>query len=224
MCARFTLAAAEKVLLEAYAAELAAEYKANWNIAPTQNSLVITADAPNVISPYHFGLVPHWAKDKKEGVRALNARSETVMELKTFKPLMEKNKRCLVLADSFYEWETLDTKEKLPYRFVLPERPVFAFAGLYSWWKDKATEEWYKSFTILTTEPNALVSKLHNRMPVILTKEEEHIWLSDDVPMADLLELCNPFPDVEMSIYRVSKEVNNVRNNHCDLILPENTL
>ena len=152
----------------------------------------------------------------------LNARKETIMEKASFKPLMEKNKRCLVLCDGFYEWETIG-KDKLPYRFILPDQPIFAFAGLYSWWKDKITEEWYKTFTILTTEPNGMVGKLHDRMPVILTKEEEKIWLTDGVPISDLLNLCDPFPEVEMDIYRVSKEVNNVRNNHCDLILPENS-
>lgn len=222
MCARYTLAAAEKTILEAYAAELKEDYIPNYNLAPTQKACVITADEPNYINQYHFGLVPHWAKDKKLGYSMLNARQETVLEKTSFKPLMEKNKRCLVLADSFIEWETIG-KDKLPYRFVIPDQPIFAFAGLYSWWKDPATQDWYKSFTIMTTEPNAMVAKLHDRMPVILTKEEEKIWLMDGVPMSDLLELCNPFPDVEMDLYRVSKEINNVRNNHCDLILPENS-
>lgn len=222
MCARYTLSKAEKEILQAYAAEMVEPFAPNYNLAPTQNGCVITADEPNLINQFHFGLVPHWAKDTREGVRALNARSETVLELKTFKPLMEKNKRCLVLADSFYEWETIG-KEKFPFRFILPDQPIFAFAGLYSYWKDKVTEQWYKSFTILTTEPNEMVSKLHNRMPVILTKEEEKIWLTDNVPMADLMELCNPFPAAEMDLYRVTKDVNNVRNNHCDLILPENS-
>jgi len=105
MCARFLLAAAEKTILQAYAAEMVAPYMPNYNIAPTQRACVITADEPNLIQQYHFGLVPHLAREKKEGMRALNARQETVMELKTFKPLMEKNKRCLVLADSFIEWD-----------------------------------------------------------------------------------------------------------------------
>lgn len=223
MCARYTLHTSESDITKAFAAVIAEPYKPSYNIAPTQTACVITADEPNAIHQYHFGLVSHWARDKKEGMRALNARKETIMELKTFKPLMEKNKRCLVIADSFIEWETIG-KEKLPYRFILPDQPVFAFAGLYSWWKDKATQEWYKSFTILTTEPNEKVGKLHNRMPVILSKEEEKIWLSGDVPFADLLTLCDPFPDVEMDTYRVSKEINNVRNNHAGLILPENSL
>lgn len=222
MCARYTLSKAEKDILEAYAAELTEPFVPNYNLAPTQKGAVITADDPNLIQQYRFGLVPHWATDKKAAYKMLNARQETLFEKPSFKPLMLKNKRCLILADSFYEWEDTGT-EKLPYRFILPDRPIFAFAGLYSWWKDKATEDWYKTFTIITTEPNEMVGKLHDRMPVILTKEEEQIWLNGDVPMKDLIELCNPFPAVEMDIYRVSKEVNNVKNNHCDLILPENS-
>jgi putative SOS response-associated peptidase YedK len=223
MCARYTLTTPQDLILAEYAAELAESYVPNYNLAPTQNGCIITADEPHMISQYHFGLVPHWAKDIKVGYSLLNARSESLMEKPSFRPLMEKNKRCLVLTDGFYEWETIG-KEKLPYRFILPERKVFAFAGLYSWWKDPLTQTWYKTYTIVTTEPNGLVSKLHDRMPVILAKEEEKIWLTDGVPMADLLSLCNPFPEVEMDLYRVSKDVNKVSNNHQDLILPANSI
>jgi putative SOS response-associated peptidase YedK len=222
MCGRYTLKSPVINIEETFQAKFRPTYKPNWNIAPTTNCAVITSKEPGIIDEYHFGLVPHWAKDKKVGFSLLNARTETIMEKPSFKPLMENNRRCLILADSFYEWETVG-KDKLPYRFVLPNQELFAFAGLYSWWKDPLSEEWYKSFTILTTRPNDMVSKLHDRMPVILTREEEKIWLTDGVPMSDLLQLCDPFPEVEMDLYRVSKEVNNVRNNHEGLILPENS-
>ncbi|WP_114937568.1 SOS response-associated peptidase [Mucilaginibacter endophyticus] len=222
MCARYVLEASEKEIEQAYAAKMQEEYVRNWNIAPTNKACVITADHPDIIQQYHFGLVPHWAKDKKVGYSLLNARSESALEKPSFKPLIEKNKRCLVLVNSFYEWETVG-KEKLPYRFFLPERPTFSFAGLYSWWKDPASQEWYKSFTIMTTAPNGTVGQFHDRMPVILSKEEESIWLKGGVPISDIMSLCDPFPEVEMDLHRVSKDVNNVRNNNSDLILPENS-
>ncbi len=222
MCARYTIASPYDQILEQYAFEMEHPYQPNYNLAPTQLGYVVTSEAPTIINQYHFGLVPHWAKDKKVAYSMLNARSETLMEKTSFKPLMEKNKRCLVLADGFYEWETAG-KEKLPYRFILPDRQVFAFAGLYSMWFDKLNNAWYKTYTILTTEPNGLVSKLHDRMPVILDKQEETMWLSNDVPVNDLLAICDTFPDVEMDMYRVSKEVNKVINNHERLILPENS-
>ena len=152
----------------------------------------------------------------------MNARQETVLENNTYKPLMLHNKRCLVLADGFYEWKT-EGKKKLPYRFVLNHRKTFAFAGLWSQWKSEDKKEIYESFTILTTSPNAQVATLHNRMPVILTKEEEKLWLANDMPPAELMQLCDPYPDEEMNMYPVSTDVNKAVNNHQDLILPMNS-
>ena len=102
-----------------------------YNIAPSQLSAVITADYPNKIHSFHFGLVPHWAKDKKVGFSMINAKAETILEKPSFMPLMTNNKRCLMLADGFYEWK-MEKDGKQHYRFVLPERPLFAFADLYS--------------------------------------------------------------------------------------------
>jgi len=222
MCARYTLSKEEKKLLQAYEAKLIAPFEPSFNIAPTQTAALITADEPEWIQQFHFGLVPFWAKDKKVGVSMLNARSETLLEKPAFKPLLLQNKRCLVLADGFYEWKT-EGKEKLPYRFILKTREVFAFAGLWSQWIDPVTKDPYRSFTILTTSPNDDVAELHNRMPVILSKEEEKVWLDGSVNPNDLLSLCDSYPADDMEKYRVSKEVNKVVNNHCNLILPANS-
>ncbi|RYE36245.1 MAG: SOS response-associated peptidase [Sphingobacteriaceae bacterium] len=223
MCARFTIAQQEKALLTEFEAKTIDEnYRQSYNLAPTQLAPVIIAQKPEAIQLLHFGLVPFWSKDKKSSYSMMNARQETVLENKTFKPLMIHNKRCLVLADGFYEWKT-EGKKKLPYRFKLLDREAFAFAGLWSQWKSEDKKEIYESFTILTTTPNAHVGTLHNRMPVILAKEEEKLWLSDDVSPKDLISLCDPYPDEEMDSYAVSTEVNKATNNHQDLILPTNS-
>jgi len=226
MCARFTLSKEDKAIQEEYLARFVTPFTPDTNIAPTDTGLVIRADHPNEIQAYHFGLVPWHATDTKEAYKRLNARNDNLLK-GLWKPLMEKNKRCLVLADGFYEWERRGM-EKLPWRFTVSDRPVFAFAGLYSTWVNDATKEFYRSFAIITTEPNNLLKKFHDRMPVILPKHEEQHWLSTDVPLKDLVNLCAPYPDDLMDAYRVSKAVNStvvkgVPNKGPELILPENS-
>ncbi|KEQ31204.1 hypothetical protein N180_02850 [Pedobacter antarcticus 4BY] len=217
MCARYILSKSEKELLKAYQVKLPDNYKPNFNLAPTDNGLVITADQPDIAQLMHFGLVPYWAKEKKIGFSMLNARAETILEKTSFRPLIEKAKRCLVLADGFYEWEKAG-KEKLPYRFVVPGRDLFSFAGLWSRWRDPATGEPYETFTIITTSANDVVKPIHERMPVILSKSDERLWLSKDLPIPEILSLCDSYPADEMNKFRVSQEVNKVVNNHAGLM------
>ncbi|SDM40196.1 SOS response-associated peptidase [Pedobacter antarcticus] len=194
----------------------------SFNLAPSQPGYIITADEPEVIQAMHFGLVPFWAKDKKIGFSMINARSETLLEKSAFRPLVQKSKRCLVLADGFYEWEKAG-KEKLPYRFVIPIRDLFSFAGLWSRWKDPTTGDPYETFTIITTAANDIVKPIHERMPVILSKSDEKLWLSKDLPIADILSLCDSYPADEMNKFRVSQDVNKVVNNHARLMEPVNS-
>lgn len=225
MCARYTLTKEDKALIAAYEAKYIDPFKPDANIAPTDGGMIIRLDKPNEIHNYHFGLVPWHAKDTKSGFRNVNARNDNLLSSSQWRTIMEKNKRCLVLADGFYEWEKKGG-EKLPWRFTIKDRDIFAFAGLYSTWVSPA-KEFYHSFTIITTEPNATLEPFHDRMPVILTKEEEKVWLSKDVPLKDVVEICNhPYPADEMNAYRVSKAVNITRggnNKGIELILPENS-
>jgi putative SOS response-associated peptidase YedK len=230
MCARYTLTKSEKQLLEAYNVKLEMPFEPNYNLAPTQNGLVITSDEPEIAQQMHFGLVPHWAKDIKLNFSTLNARSEEAATNRTWAPLLQHHKTCLVLADSFYEWDKKSGKS-IPYRFILKDRELFAFAGLWSQWKDKFSGEVYRSFTIMTTVSNKTVGQVHDpkfRMPVILDKFQEPFWLSKDISVPDLLILCDPYPDDNMSAYQVSTSVNStvinkVHNNHPELILPLNS-
>lgn len=219
MCARYTLTKKPKVIRNAYELESPEEFKPNYNVAPTHAMPVITADEPGKIQLMHFGLVPHWAKDLKVGYSMLNARQETLLEKPSFKPLLVKNKRCLILADGFYEWKTVG-KEKLPFRFTLKDRDTFSFAGLWSQWLNPADGKPYRSFSIVTTVPNHTVSELHDRMPVILSEESEKYWLSEDIKPEELIgQTCIPYPDDLMRKYRVSVDVNKVANNNPELIL-----
>ena len=229
MCARFTLTAEEKEIARQYR-QVAEDFVANYNIAPTQKSLVITADEPDIAQNMHFGLVPYWAADTKLNISTLNARSEEALSKDTWRPLIVNHKTCLVLADGFYEWDK-KSGMSIPWRFVLKDRNVFAFAGLWSQWKSKDGSAVYRSFSIMTTVANETVGKVHDpkfRMPVILDKHEEELWLSRDMSAAQLLSLCDPYPDEAMDCYRVSKDVNiaaikGVPNNRPELIMPLNS-
>lgn len=230
MCARYTLTRAEKEIEKLFQVQVKDGFEPNYNLAPTQEGLVITADEPGIAQKMHFGLVPHWAEDTKLNISTLNAKSEDVLEKKTYRPLVQHHKTCLVLADGFYEWDKKSGKS-IPYRFVLKDRPLFAFAGLWSQWKSRDGAIVYRSFTIMTTAANETVAKVHdpkNRMPVILDKYTEPFWLSKDISTADLLSLCLPYPDEKMEAYRVSTDVNaaatkGVINNRPELMLPLNS-
>lgn len=230
MCARFSLTRAEKELLKYYNVQYNEPFTPNYNLAPTQVGLVITADEPDIAQPMHFGLIPHWAQNTKLNISTLNARSEEVLEKKTFEPLITRHKTCLVLADGFFEWDRKSGKP-IPYRFILKDREVFAFAGLWSQWKSRDGSQVYRSFTIMTTVANQIVGKVHDpkfRMPVILERDDEKLWLDKQLSPGELLQFCVPYPDDKMEAYRVSSDINStvvkgIINNKPELILPINS-
>lgn len=140
---------------------------------------IITNKQPNEIQLFSWGLLPFWAKDDTIKKNTLNARIETIHEKPSFRNIV--NNRCLILVDAFYEWKWLDDKRKQKYELTLPENELFAFAGLWSEWIDKSTGEIINTYTVLTTEANELMSKIHNtkkRMPIILSTDNEQNWLN----------------------------------------------
>ncbi|WP_454802910.1 SOS response-associated peptidase [Mucilaginibacter phyllosphaerae] len=233
MCARFVLSTAEKTILQAYASELVGPFAPNYNIAITDETLVITADEPAIIQPMHFGIVPHHAPALKVDYDSFNSRDDRLLESKIWKPLVEHHKTCLVLTNGFYEWKRIPDGKKVikePYMFTLTDRPLFAFAGLWSQWVNPIDKSRYRSFSIITTQSNEIVGEIHEkkRMPVILSKEKEKAWLSKDLSVNSMLELCQPFPDDLMQRVRVSSRINTTNrkdkpNNDEGLIAPENS-
>jgi len=230
MCGRYTITKTEKEIKQVYPVIIPDNFTPNYNLAPTQQGLVITSDEPAIAQQMHFGLVPHWAKDIKLNFSTLNARSEEAATNRTWAPLLLHHKTCLVLADSFYEWDKKSGKS-IPFRFVLNDREIFAFAGLWSQWKNKENGEVYRSFTIMTTKSNEIVGKVHDpkfRMPVILDKNEEDLWLNKELSVPEILSLCDSYPDNGMSSYQVSTSVNSAvvnkqANNAPELIMPLNS-
>lgn len=224
MCGRSSLNKTEKDLEERFDASFYSEdlerYNPlpNFNVAPSHVLPVITNRDPEHFNPLRWGLIPFWAKDEKVGYKMINARKETVLEKTTFKKAVE-SRRCLVPFDGFYEWKKTD-KGKQPFRIVIQDQQIFTIAGLWDKWKNPEGGEVH-SFTLITQEPNELVGQIHDRMPAILTKEQEDLWLSDELPPEELIAMLEPYPADAMKAYPVSTRVNNVRNNDPSLLEEE---
>lgn len=198
MCGRFSLVESKEDLEVYFKVKVPNDYKPRYNASPSQLLPVILNDEPDTAQMVCWGLKPVWFNPKrKDGL--INVRAETLREKHTFKADLEK-RRCLVLADGFYEWQR--TKEgKQPYRIVLKNNRPFAFAGL--WEVNYIDDKEVRTFAIITTTPNSVLLPIHTRMPVLLAPGDEHKWL--ETPDLDLL---NPFPPEQMMAYKVSTAVN----------------
>lgn len=206
MCGRYSFAVEDELIRERFGVTVrSAVWKARYNCAPTQDLPVISSDDPGGLTLYQWGLIPSWAKDPAIGNRMINARAETITEKPSFRNAF-RSRRCLVPADSFYEWKR-DGNEKIPHRILMKDRSPFAMAGIWDQWISRDGEIIH-SFSILTTTPNDLMKEIHDRMPVILSRQDENLWLgktSED----ELLGLLKPFTAAEMTAYPVSRLVNN---------------
>lgn len=216
MCGRFTLVAELEDLRREYGVEKVRldNWTNSYNIAPSQYiPAVISGENERRMGYLKWGLVPPWAKDEKIGFKMINARSETIEEKKSFKKPFEKQ-RCIIPADSFYEWKKDEAGEKQPYRIQLQNSPLFGFAGLWEKWENEKGEPVF-TCTILTTEANKEMQEIHHRMPVILQKEDYDSWLQGGSEAGGLLA---PLPDDSLKMYPVSKRVNTPRNNDASLL------
>lgn len=212
MCGRYAIVLAGDGALQRRFSleELLDDPASRYNVAPTQTLPVIVRNSPNRVEMMRWGLIPSWAKDAAIGSRMINARAETVAEKPAFRrPL--RSQRCLVPASGFFEWKR-EGDGKTPHFIHLPDEPLFAFAGLYDTWRD-ADGQVVRSYTILTTEPNAVMAPIHNRMPVILRREDEDDWLDpENTEPKHLLPLLRPYPARAMAAYPVSRMVNSPAN------------
>ncbi|HEX9839479.1 MAG TPA: SOS response-associated peptidase [Anaerolineales bacterium] len=221
MCGRFTLTVDPAELQEQFENyTFPPQFAPRFNIAPTQPVLAIPNDGENAADFFVWGLIPMWAKDPSIGSRLINARGETLAEKPAFRGSL-KYKRCLILADGFYEWKTAGTrKPKTPYFIHMNDRKPFAFAGSWDSW-NSPDGSLVRSCTIITTEPNELVSIIHNRMPVILHPRDYAKWLDTSPQTPDQLKpLIKPFPAEEMTAYPVATLVNKTENDTPQLVVP----
>jgi len=222
MCGRFTLTVDPAELQDAFADfKFPAQFAPRFNIAPSQPILAIPNDGKAKADFFVWGLIPSWAKDPAIANRLINARGETLSEKPAFRGAY-KYKRCLILANGFYEWKSQPgTKTRTPHFIHLKSGAVFAFAGLWDEWHSSAGST-LRSCTIVTTSPNDLMSKIHDRMPVILQPSDYAEWLdaASRAP-ASLAHLIRPFPADLMEAYPVSPLVNSPANDRPDCLVPQ---
>ena len=230
MCGRFTLASDAEALNQTFfnfAGPM--NLSPRYNISPTQDVAVIANTSPDTgehpeigqVEFFHWGLIPSWAKDPKIGNRMINARSETLSEKPSFRNAY-KRRRCLILADGYYEWRKIPgDKLKQPVYIRLKSQKPFALAGLWEIWQADGMDEPLHSCTIITCPPNTLLEEIHHRMPVILPQDAYAEWLAPNQKSADTLQpLLVPYLDEEMEAYTVSRFVNRPTNDSPECIVP----
>lgn len=219
MCGRFTRAINTAAVAEAFGVdEISTDLKASYNIAPTQPVAVVVSEGKKRLIEVRWGLVPSWAKDLSVGNKMINARAETVTEKASFRNAFKK-RRCLVVADGFYEWQKLGDGKRPVYIHLKSAQP-FGMAGLYEVWHSPEGKE-VMTCAIITTAANELMQPIHDRMPVIIAKENEDLWLDPAVAEATVLrELLQPYSADEMEAYPVSKRVNSPSNNSPECLKP----
>lgn len=221
MCGRYTLHAKVSDLQRLLGSvEMPDDIEERYNIAPTQSVPVVPNDGSQRIEFFRWGLVPAWAKDASIGNKMINARSETLAEKPSFRTAFRK-RRCLVLADGFYEWrKEADGKTKTPVYLRMKSGEPFAFAGLWESWAGPDPGE-LRTCTIITTEPNELAATVHGRMPVILPRERHADWIgTTEADPRDLQPLLTAYPADEMETIEVSRLVNSPRNDTPECIQP----
>src|SRR6266700_2958960 len=216
MCGRFTLTTNIAAIAQAFQVAPTLQVEPRYNVAPTQQVVTVMQDETRHLELLRWGLIPAWAKDESIGNKMINARAETLAEKPSFKRLLT-SKRCLVVADGFYEWKK-EPGGKTPMYITLKSGSPFAFAGLWDLWHSPDGQEIH-SCTLVTTQPNAVVAPIHDRMPAILLPDAREMWL--DTSLQDehaLLPLLAPYPADEMTARAVSRLVNNPKVEGAELI------
>ncbi|HEU4920467.1 MAG TPA: SOS response-associated peptidase [Candidatus Limnocylindrales bacterium] len=221
MCGRFTQQRPASELAEIFSAEpLVDDPGPRYNVAPTDDALVVVQrEERRAVTAYRWGLIPHWAENAKVGSRMFNARAETLTSSPAFRDALRR-KRCLVPVDAFYEWRR-EGAVRQPYTIARADGRPLVLAGLWSGWRDPATETVRRTFTIVTTRPNDTIAELHDRMPVILDDAAWPIWLDPgQSESGELLAMLEPDDRVELVLRPVSRLVNDVRNDGPELVVP----
>jgi putative SOS response-associated peptidase YedK len=219
MCGRFTITLAPAEFEEEFDLEnIPEDYNPRYNVAPSQSIWVVRDPTQRKVEKMRWGLVPFWAKDLSIGSRMINARAETLEVKPAFRTAFQK-RRCLILADGFYEWDKGPSGKgsSIPHYFYLKEHKPFMFAGLWESW-GPAPMEPVLSCAIITCQPNELLAEYHDRMPVILDKATAWEWVRDGQNSAQLSSLLRPYPAEAMDEHQVSTMVNSPALNVPEMI------
>lgn len=221
MCGRFGLTRPEALKLERFGITELPPLVPRYNIPPSSDILVVRErNGVTEAEMIRWGLVPSWAKDPSIGNRMANVRSDTALEKSSFRAAMQK-RRCLIPADVFFEWQDVPgQKRRKPYAVALNGAEPFALGGLWEAWREKEGAEWLITCAILTTEPNALLAPIHDRMPVIVRVEDYRRWIDPETPAARVGKLVDPYSAEEMKAWEVGLLVNDPKTDDARVIAP----
>ena len=206
MCGRYSFSHSKEKIEKRFSLKLDKSWKPRYNVAPTQEMPVITNKNPKEFSFFQWGFIPSWSTNPTVGTNMINARAEGIFTKAPFKQAI-KSQRCLIPADGFFEWKK-EGKAKVPYRITLNSDEAFVFAGIWDSWENPDTEDIVNTFSIITTQANSLMKELHERMPVILSKDLESSWLNDSLSETDITMMMQPFNPDDMNYYKVNRIVN----------------
>ncbi len=218
MCGRYSIGVPADKLAARFKIDVPEGYTRIYNASPTQILPVITNEHPQGLSFFYWGVVPAFAKNKSVASKLFNIKAETILE-KTSSLKALKSRRCLVPADGFYDWKNVTKKRRIPYRFVVNEPEIFAFAGLWEEYEDEE-EGTVHTFSVITTAANRITSEMNSVMPVIISQQNEKNWLKDGLEDEDYIKMLTPFPTENMSSFTVSSLINNPDLNKPELTQP----
>jgi putative SOS response-associated peptidase YedK len=221
MCGRYSVTLPPEAIRELFRVMTNLNLRPRYNVAPTDEVPVIglEEDGQRALKMFRWGLIPRWSKEIPKGPPQINARAETITKNSMFSEAFAR-RRCLVPADGFYEWsKDKSQQDRRPWRIFDPDRPAFAFAGIWEPWRNPDGQI-VRSFAIITTGANARIAPIHDRMPVMLRREDEDAWLDPKGPEPRLLSLLAPYDADKTGLVRVGTRVNSVKNDDPECLAP----
>jgi putative SOS response-associated peptidase YedK len=218
MIDRYSITASPAVIRERFSVDVPDFYHPRFNAAPTQLLPVITSAAASGLSLFYWGTSPEWSKNKVPSEKMINVRAESLDEKPALKKALRKN-RCIIPADGFYCWKKVGKKTSIPYRFILHNKEPFAFAGLWEEFEDTEGNE-IQTFMLFTQASNSLVAQVQERMPVILSRQDESLWLDPATTDDSLLAMLTSYPAGSMTHYPVSPGISDTKLDLASLIIP----
>lgn len=218
MSSRYSICAPAETIVRRFSVEVPAAYKPNYNAAPAQLLPIITNTGPGGISYFYWGIAPGWSKNKPISEKVIHVLAELIPEKPVFRRMLSA-RRCLVPADGFFTWKKLGKKTQVPHRYTLQNKEVFSMAGVWEEYDDENGEQFH-TFMTITCPANDLVALTTDRMPVILPREAEQAWLSNDTSLEDLINYLKPYDAAKMDYYTISPRINTPEANDAALILP----
>ena len=218
MIDRYSITASADDVRERFSVDVPDFYLPRYNAAPTQLLPVITSSSPKGLSLFYWGTSPEWSKNKVLSEKIVNLRAENLEDKPALKKAVRKT-RCIILADGFYGWKKVGKKTAIPYRFVLNSRDPFAMAGVWEEFEDTDGNE-IQTFTLITQSANELVETVQERMPVILTKQAEKIWLDNTSDEASLVGVLTKYPAAAMNFYPVAPTISDSKTDLPSMIIP----